>query len=209
MARPIRKREHLEAGVARVVAQRGLHAVTIQDIAAAAKVSPGLLYRYWKGRDELALDIYRRYHQQLLDRLESVAAPHADVWDKLRAALRSFLTFADEHPVELKFLLLSQHDLGAKIPSEGGVHTWLLRMISAGIAQGRIRPLDPDLACQLAIGVVLQPVLGVVYGRLPGPVRGLEAELYAALERLLNVPEHKASLRRPRRAGRATVVRRG
>ena len=51
MARPIQKRENIERGVVQVVAEKGLGATTIQDIASAVGVSPGLLYRYWKNRD--------------------------------------------------------------------------------------------------------------------------------------------------------------
>ena len=111
MARPIQKREDIERGVVEVVAEKGLGATTIQDIAAAAGVSPGLLYRYWKNRDDLASEVYQRHWYALLERMAGPAAAESDVLSKVRAMALAFLEFADEDPVLVKCLPISQHVL--------------------------------------------------------------------------------------------------
>ena len=126
MARPIEKREHIERGVVEVIARKGLHGTTIQDIANEASVSPGLLYRYWENRDELAAEVYRRHYDELLASLGARVLGKTGFWPQVDALVRAFLEFADEKPTILKFLLLSQHDLHQFVPAESGVRQFLL-----------------------------------------------------------------------------------
>jgi len=187
MARPIRKRSHIERGVVEVVSRKGLHAATIQDIAEAARVSPGLLYRYWNNRDDLAADVYREHALSLLGRLSACAATVSDPWDKLRVMLHEFLKFADERPVILRFLLLSQHELNRKMPEGRGVYALVLRLVQEGMSKRRFRRMDAGLAVYLALGVALQPVIGSFYGHVSVPLSAHAAEVYGALRRMLAV----------------------
>ncbi|TWT44665.1 HTH-type transcriptional repressor Bm3R1 [Phycisphaerae bacterium RAS1] len=207
MARPIEKRAFIERGVVAVVAERGLHAVTIQDIARASGVSAGLLYRYWKTRDALAADVYRRHHAALLEQLSNSVAGEPDAWRQLLAAVRAFLAFAAASPVELKFLLLSQHDLGPQLPRGRSVHDWLRGRVDAALRQGRLRRMDADLACQLFMGAVLQPVVGIIYGRLRGPATRLTTDVLAALERLLGSDPQPERRTPPRKKARREAPR--
>lgn len=185
MARPIEKREHIERGVVEVVARKGLRGTTIQDIADAANVSPGLLYRYWKNRDDLAAEVYREHYKALVGRLAAAALRETELWDKLNVMIRGFLEFADDNPTILKFLLLSQHELHDSVPIEGGIRSFLVGLIREGIGSGRIRAMDPDLAAQLVLGIVLQPVVGALYGHIPPPLANHHREIMGALQRVL------------------------
>lgn len=185
MARPIEKRGHIERSVVEVVARKGLHATTIQDIAIAAEVSPGLLYRYWENRDDLAGVVYQQHYNALADRLFAQATAATTSWERIEAVIREFLRFADSSPVILKFLLLSQHDLLQNIPSQRGVRRLVGMLIEDGQKTGAIRPMDPELALQFFLGVVLQPVVGFVYGTLPGPMEPRCAEILETLKRVL------------------------
>jgi len=185
MARPARKRAAIERGVVEVVARKGLPATTIKDIAAAARVSPGLLYRYWRNRDDLAADVYRKHYQALLERLGRLAAAEDGLWRKLSAIVRGFLEFADQNPTLLKFILLSQHDLHRTVPPDKGVRAFLRDMIRDGMARRRMRAIDQNLAAQLLLGIVLQPVVGALYGDLSVPLVQHHAEIMGALRRAL------------------------
>jgi|GEM_PF-5376502 len=185
MARPITKKKLIESGVVDVIARKGLRGTTIQDIASQAGVSPGLLYRYWTDRDDLAAEVYRQHFTSLLERVNVAGRPHRDLWDKLHSILDEFLIFADESPIVLKFLLLSQHDLSGSVAATGGIRTFLRSIFAEGIAQGVVREADPDLALQVALGIAVQPVVGVVYGHLAGPARPYSDKIFAALMRAL------------------------
>lgn len=182
MARPIEKRDDIERGVLRVIAEKGLRGTTIQDIARAAHVSPGLLYRYWKNRDDLAAQVYQTHFVTLVQKLSTLAAAESDVLEKLRVMIKAFYRFADEQPTLLKFLLLSQHDLSQTIPPEKGVRQVLRRVLEDGMAQECLRPMDSGLAMELLLGIVIQPAIGVAYGNMPRPVSQYFPEVFAAVE---------------------------
>ncbi|MBU0616401.1 MAG: TetR/AcrR family transcriptional regulator [Planctomycetes bacterium] len=181
MARPIEKREHIERGVVEVVARKGLRGTPIQDIADEANVSPGLLYRYWKNRDDLAGEVYREHYHTLVERLATAATREPNLWGKVSVMLREFLEFADENPTILKFLLLSQHELHDSVPAEQGIRSFVHAMLREGMAAGQVRKMDPDLASQLLLGIVLQPVVGALHGHMPTPLVQHHAAIVQAL----------------------------
>src|SRR5262245_32197716 len=134
MARPIEKRANIERGVVEVVARKGLHATTIQDIAIASSVSPGLLYRYWENRDALAADVYRAHYDKLVERLLNNALSATSVWQRVDAVVSEFFRFAEESPTLVKFMLLSQHEIVPGLPPERGVRRLLGTLIADGVA---------------------------------------------------------------------------
>ncbi|MFO0837649.1 MAG: TetR/AcrR family transcriptional regulator [Phycisphaerae bacterium] len=192
MARPVLKRSHIERGVVRAIADKGLRGTTIQDIADAADVSPGLLYRYWKNRDALAIEVYRRHYIALFERFVAAAAKEHDTWGRLAAIVRGFLALADEDPVLVKFLLFSLHELSAKVPVEKSARALLRRVLAEGMRAGQLRKMDVELACELVIGLIIQPVIGGLYHYLPTPFARLLDEIMGALRRVLGTERESA-----------------
>jgi len=185
MARPIIKRDHIETAVVRVVAEKGLRGCTIQDIAQAAQVSPGLLYRYWPDRDALAADVYRKQYTSLIARLGRESAADGDVRVQLRSIIRGFLRFAEENPIVTRFLLLSQHEFARTVPEEVGVRAFITALLKDAQAAGVLKPISLPLALQLFLGIVLQPVIGHLYGDLAGPLSSHADAIIAAVEQTL------------------------
>lgn len=193
MARPIEKRTNIEKGVVEVIARKGLHATTIQDIANASAVSPGLLYRYWENRDALAAEVYREHYDRLVERLLRNAIGSRPVWERVDAVIAEFFRFAEESPTILKFLLLSQHEIVPSLPPERGVRRLVGALIADGMAAREMRKIDNELAMQFFLGVVLQPVVGFIYGSLPGPLTSVLPAVLDALRRVLATDQHSAS----------------
>ncbi len=186
MARPIEKRGSIEEGLIRAVGREGLLGTTIQDIAEEAGVSPGLLYRYWKDREELARDVFCRTYEELMQRLLSVSGKEATFWGRMRVMVDEFLAYADAEPVKLRFLLLTQHDLSSAIPEPQRIAPLLGRLIGDGIAAGEIREIAPALVLQYLLGVVVQPVIGAIYRDVASPVRQHREEILSSLWRVLH-----------------------
>lgn len=187
MARPLEKRDDIERGIIAAVGQYGLRGTTIRDIAQAAGVSEGLLYRYWKNRDDLAAAVYREQYVRLVDRLRGVAAPHPDAPSKIRALVRASLELADEDLPLLRFLLLSQHDLAKDLPIDANLREFIGRILSDGIEQGAVRRMPPELGVEFLMGIVLQPIVGMIYGTLEKPAARHADAIVAAAERTLLV----------------------
>lgn len=194
MARPILKREQIEAGVLRVVVRKGLHATTIQDIAAESAVSPGLLYRYWENRDELAGYVYRVHYRAMFERVAGEVMRTPEFWPRIRTMIETVYRFADEQPLVFKFLLLSQHDLANYIDPTMSIHHWLAELISSDQARAALRPVAPQLAIQFFVGLVLQPVIGMFYGRVDAPIAPLADEVFETLRRAMRASRPVARL---------------
>src|SRR5690242_5337277 len=67
-------RDKLLAAALRVFAERGYHGAAVPDVARAARVATGSLYRYFDSKEELVNEVYRdaktRLGAALLDRLD-------------------------------------------------------------------------------------------------------------------------------------------
>jgi AcrR family transcriptional regulator len=72
-----RRTEILEAA-ARVFVEKGFHQATTADLAKEAGVSMGLLYRYFKNKEDLVLQFAGRERDETLRRIEAFA--EADDW---------------------------------------------------------------------------------------------------------------------------------
>ena len=83
-----RRAEILEAA-GRVFVEKGFHQATTADLARAAGVSMGLLYRYFKSKDDLVLQFAGQERDETLRRIERFAA--AEDWQRELDALLEVL----------------------------------------------------------------------------------------------------------------------
>jgi AcrR family transcriptional regulator len=95
-------RDHLYATALRLIAERGYEATTLRDIAAAAGVSVGLLYRYFPNKQALVLSLYEDLSGHLV-RL-AVDMPPGRWRDRFLFALRLSLQVLAPHRVTLRAL---------------------------------------------------------------------------------------------------------
>ncbi len=87
-----RHREILEAA-ARVFAERGFSEARIEEVAAAADVSPGTVYNYFPTKDALLLGVARHRRAEIPEAVDTLAAsPPAD---PVRAFVRFFEIMAE------------------------------------------------------------------------------------------------------------------
>jgi AcrR family transcriptional regulator len=89
------RREQLLAAGAELLGRRPYHEVSIEEIAAAAGVSKGLLYHYFPTKNDFVVAALRRGE----DELEELTAPDPDLppAEQLDVALGRFLDFVEEH----------------------------------------------------------------------------------------------------------------
>src|SRR5262245_63775834 len=66
------KREHIVGAASRVFAARPYHVVCMDDVAEAARVGKGTLYRYFPSKEDLYLGVVAGAFDLLIGRLERV-----------------------------------------------------------------------------------------------------------------------------------------
>jgi TetR/AcrR family transcriptional regulator, regulator of mycofactocin system len=83
------KRDAVRAGLARVAidlfARHGFEAVTIEEIARAAGISPRTFFRYFPSKDDIVLELASRLHDRLLAEFEE-RPEHESAVEALRRA---------------------------------------------------------------------------------------------------------------------------
>lgn len=141
-----RKEQILDTAAA-VFAQKGLASTKISDLAAAAGVSQGLLYRYFSDKEDVFAALVERAVHHAIERAQTALESPETPWEKLRSLTEEFLQGMSRKPMYYQIFLQA-------IPLPGKVHEILReleRLIAAlrqlivdGQAAGRISRRDPD-----------------------------------------------------------------
>jgi AcrR family transcriptional regulator len=95
--RPEVRRERLVEAATQVFAERGFEGARVEQIADAAEVSPGLLYRHFDGKQELYTEILQLANRELMAHLTQAAAPDQPTAERVRRGLDAFFTFVEDH----------------------------------------------------------------------------------------------------------------
>ena len=95
--RPEVRRERLVEAATQVFAERGFEGARVEQIADAADVSPGLLYRHFEGKQELYTEILQLANRELMAHLTQAAAPNLPTAERVRRGLDAFFTFVENH----------------------------------------------------------------------------------------------------------------
>ena len=144
----LRTRDRILKAAQRLIATRGADACTTRAVAAAAKVTPGALYRHFASRDELirhavelALESFERH---LLDAIISVPVGS---FARISALGTAYLRFAQQHDEEFRVLFMPAGRVRSGLGEVFGKSAYpiLRRCIEEAMASGEIREADPDL----------------------------------------------------------------
>jgi AcrR family transcriptional regulator len=91
------RREQLVEAATQVFAERGFEGARVEQIADAAEVSPGLLYRHFDGKQELYTEILQLANRELMAHLTQAAAPDQPTAERVRRGLDAFFIFVEDH----------------------------------------------------------------------------------------------------------------
>lgn len=173
-------RERIDQTAMALFVGKGVTETTIRDIAQGAGVAEGALYRHYRGKDELILDLFQRHYAAFARRLDALQAPRPHIRDKLAAMIEECCRVFDEDPVLFRFLLLVQHHSLRRVEGAETPVDVVRGVLARGMERGEIIEGDPDFAAALVMGVIIQPATFKTYGRLPGPMTPLAGRLTTA-----------------------------
>ena len=158
------ERAALTLFVARTVAE-----TTTKEIAMAASVAEGTIYRYFPSKEQLALDLFLRHHQGLAEALADAQRPAKGLRAKIEAIVRCYCEWADRDWTLFAYHLLNQHSFLIQVPDDMANPVTVVRdVISQAMKAGEIPKRNIDLVAASAIGVVMQAATYKVYGRFTG-----------------------------------------
>lgn len=164
--RPDERPREILAAALRVFAQHGYNATRVDDIAAAAGVTKGTIYYYFKNKDALLLRLAECGEESEFDRLESLIADNSGpASTQLRMVMRKgFAEPTDEPRRLIRVIFLALHadapHLFARVVQHALVDGWALisKLIERGKATGEFRAdADAEVAARVfTSGVLLQ-----------------------------------------------------
>ena len=95
---------------------RGVAETTTREIAMAASIAEGTIYRYFPSKEQLALDIFLGHHRALAEALAEAHRPVTGLRDKIQAIVRCYCEWADRDWSLFAYHLLTQHLFLALVP---------------------------------------------------------------------------------------------
>jgi AcrR family transcriptional regulator len=165
---PLQAEKMLEAAAALFGTQR-FHEVRMEDVAAAARVGKGTLYRYFSDKEDLYLALLERASKQMHGRLARSLVNVKSATGKLRAMVSAILVFFDEQPHLLSLIQREEVLRGPDFPWKKTRQEMLAMMtgiLEEGNTRGEFAVRDPGLLALL----LLAGLRGVLrFGKRPRP----------------------------------------
>jgi TetR/AcrR family transcriptional regulator, fatty acid metabolism regulator protein len=180
-----RRRDLLDAAV-RVFARKGFHASRVGDIAEEAGVAHGLLYHYFRSKDEVLETIFRDAWELLsvdTDRIEAAGVPLREQLRRFaRIYLGSWLMTPELIAVLVREIARSPA-VGDQLEEVRGVFQSLQRMIESAQGRGEVRAdCNPRLAAWAVYGALEEILTGWVLGQLPAEEEDVERAVVTVVD---------------------------
>lgn len=152
-------RENILKAAALIFEEKGYHAASMQDIAEAVDLKKGSLYHHVSSKQEILLALLDEALVLILERLQTVFTRTHSPSEKLRQALRAYLSFLTENRSLSSVLLLEYRSLEPEfkdlhIPRRDQVEQILRKIIEAGVSQGDFLAPNPGLTVKALLGVL-------------------------------------------------------
>ena len=154
----------------RVFARKGYHTCRVGDIAEEAGVAHGLLYHYFRSKEELLETIFRETWRDVLDAVRSVEETDERARDRLagiaKILLRAWRRDPDLVRVLVREVTRSSH-LQQRIDEIEAAFAGIERIIARGQEEGEFRSdLDLRMASYVFYGALEEILTGWVLGQL-------------------------------------------
>ena len=166
-----RRRQILDAAV-RVFARQGFHGSRVSDIADEAGVAYGLLYHYFRSKDQLLSTVFSERWKLMLEAIEAADQRDASGREKLDD-IAGFIVGSYHHDPDLMKVIIVEVTRAAN--SFGRTHLDEIRqafdgiaaIVAAAQAKGEFRAdADPRFAAMSFYGVVEQALTAWIFGQL-------------------------------------------
>lgn len=127
---------HLRAVARKEFGRRGYEATTMRDIAAAAGVSTGTVYRSFNSKDELLVSIMRSYSDKVKMAWDAAVSTASTPLEKIDALMWANIHVTDRFSDEFRIHLAWLRQSPPNTPNLGLSFGWYLRAVKALLAEG-------------------------------------------------------------------------
>jgi AcrR family transcriptional regulator len=162
-------RARLLAAARKAFAEKGYMAASMDDFTAEAGLTRGALYHAFGDKRGLFAAVVHQVDSRMAARARSVAAKAGDGWRALLAEAAAYIEMALDPEVQRIVLLDGPAVLGdpSQWPSQSSCLIETRDAVAALMADGVLKPVDPDAAARLLTGAALNAALWVAASPAP------------------------------------------
>jgi AcrR family transcriptional regulator len=179
-APPVDKRRQILDAAIRVFARQGFHATRVSDIADEAGVAYGLVYHYFKSKDEVLNELFVERWSLLLAAIEETDRTSAAPREKL-AAVAGFIVDSYVHDPELMKVIIVEVTRAANsfgrthLPEIRRAYQSIAKIVADGQEAGAFRnDVDPMFASMSFYGAIEQLLSGWIFAVIPASETSFE-----------------------------------
>ncbi len=172
-AAAVDKRRQILDAASRVFARTGFHACRVSDIADEAGVAYGLVYHYFKSKDEVLNQLFTERWSLLLAAIDEVDRKEITARAKLDACA-GFIIDSYRHDPELMKVIVVEVTRAANsfgrthLPEIRRAYDSIAKIVGDGQQKGEFRAdVDPEFASMWFYGAIEQLLSGWVFELIP------------------------------------------
>ncbi len=169
---PTRKngKARIEDAALTLFANHGVDGVTTKQIAKAAELSEGAIYRHFKSKDELARSLMMAIHIDLTKIIRD-AAEHPTINMQIEAIVERYCEIADTHWDLFRYHILHLHHFpNLSAETQDNPQTAAADLLHEAMMRGEIPADDSSLLASMSLGIVLQTAQSKVLGFFDVPL---------------------------------------
>ncbi|HEX8754381.1 MAG TPA: TetR/AcrR family transcriptional regulator [Solirubrobacterales bacterium] len=179
-APPVDKRRQILDAAVRVFARQGFHATRVADIADEAGVAYGLVYHYFRSKDEVLNELFAERWSLLLQAIEEAdraGGPHR----ARLAAVAAFIIDSYRHDPELMKVIIVEVTRAANsfgrthLPEIRRAYEGIAKIVADGQEAGAFRSdISPLFASMSFYGAIEQLLSGWIFDVIPASDTGFD-----------------------------------
>jgi len=167
-----KRRQILDAAI-RVFARQGFHSTRVSDIADEAGVAYGLVYHYFKSKEEVLNELFSERWSLLLTAIEEADREGEEPRQKLEA-VAGFIVDSYRHDPELMKVIIVEVTRAANsfgrthLPEIRRAYDSIAKIVAEGQEAGVFRrDIDPNFASMSFYGAIEQLLSGWIFELIP------------------------------------------
>ena len=167
-----KRRQILDAAI-RVFARQGFHSTRVSDIADEAGVAYGLVYHYFKSKDEVLNELFAERWSLLLAAIEEADRAGVSPRQKLEA-VAGFIVGSYRHDPDLMKVIIVEVTRAANsfgrthLPEIRRAYDSIAKIVAEGQESGEFRrDIDPTFASMSFYGAIEQLLTGWIFEVIP------------------------------------------
>jgi len=185
-ADPPSKRHILESAL-RLFARRGLHSVSVREIAAEAGYTNPALFKFFATKDALASHLFERCYLRLYDDVATAVGAARDFHGKLRAIVSVYVNRLDEDRDAVLFVEDHLRDFWPQVSPttrRKSILGLIRRTLELGVAEGAVSSkVNAELLVATLTGTLQQFARMHYFGEFEGKALDHSRELMGILRR--------------------------